>query len=287
MRASYAVLAAMGALACATKSGAQELRTLEAARQLTDSQPLQVDVAFAAGKFSLHPVDGGLLYAMRLRYDERSTDAIHAYDAENHSLTLGLNRGSANFGLSALRGGSHEKSSMLDIGLSGIIPMELTVKIAGTESTLELGGLRLTRLEVNCAASGATLNFATMNRAEMETFTLQVAGAGAKIENLGNANAATVMIQGAAAGLEIDFGDVVERDVTIRADVALGGLQIAVPRQVGLMVRAKSRLGSFDSAGLKKVGDAWYSENWNQASRKITIESNTVIGSIELSRSGR
>lgn len=286
MRTSIAILAALGALASPSLARAQDLRTLQTARQLTDSQPLRVDIAFAAGKFTVHPVEGRLLYEMRLRYDERSSDAIHEYDAENHSLTLGLNRGSTNFGVSAMRGGSHDKSSELDVGLSGSVPMELMVKVAGTESKLELGGLRLTKLEVNCAATGVDMNFGSMNRSEMESLTLHIAGAGAKIENLGNANAATVMVKGAAGGLDLDFGDVVPRDVTIRAELALGGLQIALPHSVGLMVRAKTRLGSFDGAGLNKVGDAWYSENWNEATRKVTIESTTVIGSFDLSRTG-
>jgi hypothetical protein len=286
MRTSSTFLITLGALALARTSSAQELRTLQAARQLRDTQPLQVDVSFAAGKFSLHSIEGPLLYEMRLRYDERSTDAIHEYDAESHSLTLGLNRRSANFGIGALRGGSHDKSSELDVGLNQSVPMELMVKIAGTESTLELGGLRLTRLEIACAASGANLNFETPNRAEMETLTLQVAGAGAKIENLGNANVATVMVKGAAGGLDIDFGDALARDVTIKSELALGGLQMTLPRSVGVMVRAKSRLGSFDGAGMNKVGDAWYTENWNQATRKVTIESTTVLGSFDLTRTG-
>jgi hypothetical protein len=286
MRASLALLAMVGSLTLAKDSDAQGLRTLQTSRQLRDSQPLQVDVSFAAGKFSLHPVEGRLLYEMRLRYDERTTDAVHEYDTENHSLTLGLNRHSASFGIGALRGGSHDNASELDVGLNGSVPMELVVKLAGTESNLELGGLRLTRLEVNCAASGATLNFNAPNRAEMETLTLQIAGAGAKIENLANANASTVMVKGAAGGLDIDFGDGLSRDVTIRAELALGGLQMTLPRDIGVMVRAKSRLGSFDGSGLKKVGDAWYTENWNQATHKVTIESTTVLGSFELTRTG-
>lgn len=266
---------------------AQDLRTLETARQLTSTKPLQVDVAFAAGKFSLHPLEGALLYDMRLRYDERTSDAVHEYDASAGTLSLGLSRASAKFGVRALRGGGHDKSSELDLGLNGAVPMALDVKLAGTESTLELGGLQLTNLVLNCAATGATINFDSPNRAKMEMLELQIAGAGAKIENLGNANAANVRIQGAAGGLDIDFGDVVMRDMTLTSEVALGGLQLTLPRDVGLLVRAKTRLGNFDGSGLKKVGDAWYSENWNEASIKVTIESTTVIGSLELSRTGR
>lgn len=287
MRTHALLLAGAMAMSPFAEAGAQELRTLQTARQMKGTQPIQVDVSFGAGKFSLHPIDGDLLYDMRLRYDERASDAVHDYDAQAHTLSLGLSRGSSNFRMRAMRGGSHEKSSELDVGLNEAVPMSLEVRVAGTESTLELGGLQLTRLDINCAATGVQVNFDSPNRSAMETFTLQMAGAGAKIENLGNANAANVMIKGAAGGLDIDFGDVVMRDMTLRSEVALGGLQLTLPRNVGLMVRAKSRLGSFDGSGLKKVGDAWYSDNWNEASRKVTIESTTFIGSVELSRSGR
>ena len=287
MRTSYMALAVVGVFAQASLAGAQELRTLEAARQLSSTEPLEVDVSFAAGKFSLHPIDGRLLYQMRLRYDEHATDAIHEYDADDHRLTLGVDRGSGSFGFRALRGGSHQGSSELDVGLNRAVPIELSVQIAGTETTLELGGLRLTQLEVNSAASGTTVSFGSPNREQMETLTMQVAASGAKLENLGNANVATVRVKGAAGGMHIDFGDSLLRDVTINAELALGGLQITLPRGVGLMVRSKSRLGAFDGAGLKKVGNAWYSENWNEASRKVTVESTTFLGNLELARTGR
>jgi hypothetical protein len=286
MRSSYIALAILGAFAQASLADAQDLRTVEAARQISDTEPLQVDVTFAAGKFSLHAIDGKLLYQMRLRYDERATDAVHEYDANDHRLTLGVDRGKGHFGVRALRGGSHQGSSELDVGLNRAVPIELSVQIAGTESRLELGGLRLTQLEVNSAASGTTVSFESPNRAEMETLTMHVAASGARIENLGNANAATVMIKGAAGGMDIDFGNSLLRDVTVNAELALGGLKIALPRGVGIMVRSKSKLGAFDGAGLNKVGDAWYSENWNQATRKVTVESTTFLGNLELARTG-
>ena len=287
MRPSHIAFALVAVTLSASATRAQELRTLEAARQLSDSSPTQVEVTFGAGKFKLHPITGNLLYQMRLRYDERATDAVHEYDAESRSLTLGLDRGSAKFGFGALRHGGNDKGSELDIGLNGAVPMELSVKVAGTESTLQLGGLRLTDLEVNCAATGATIDFASPNAVEMGTFTLQIAAAGAKIQNLGNANTSTLSLQGAAGGVEIDFGPTLMRDVTIRAEVAVGGMQITLPRDVGIMVESKSRLGSFDAAGLKKVGNAWYSENWNEATHKVTIESTTFLSSFELSRTSR
>jgi len=286
MRKSFVALAVLGVFTQASLASAQDLRTLQTARQLSDSEPLKVDVTFAAGKFWLHPIDGALLYQMRLKYDERATDAVHEYDADDHTLTVGVDRDGDGFGIRALRGGSHQGSSEMDLGLNRAVSMELNVKVAGTESRLELGGLRLTSLELNCAASGATVSFSTPNRATMETLTMHIAGAGAKIENLGNANAATVMLKGAAGGLDIDFGTNVLRDVTVSAEVAVGGLQITMPRGVGIMVRSKSKLGGFDGAGLNKVGDAWYSENWNQATRKVTIESTTVLGNLELTRTG-
>jgi len=285
MRKSYVALAVLGVFT-ASLAGAQDLRTLQTARQLSDSEPLKVDVTFAAGKFWLHAIDGALLYQMRLKYDERATDAVHEYNADDHRLTVGVDRGGQGYGIRALRGGSHQGSSEMDLGLNRAVSMELNVKVAGTESRLELGGLRLAGLELNCAASGATVSFSSPNRETMETLTMHIAGAGAKIENLGNANAANVMLKGAAGGLDVDFGTSVMRDMTINAEVAVGGLQITLPRSVGIMLQSESKLGGFDGAGLNKVGNAWYSENWNQATRKVTIESKTVLGNLELTRTG-
>ena len=251
MRTSFVALAVLGVFTQASLASAQDLRTLQTARQLSDSEPLKVDVTFAAGKFWLHPIDGALLYQMRLKYDERATDAVHEYDPDDHRLTVGVDRDGDGFGIRALRGGSHQGSSEMDLGLNRAVSMELNVKVAGTESRLELGGLRLTSLELNCAASGATVSFSTPNRATMETLTMHIAGAGAKIENLGNANASSVMLKGAAGGLDIDFGTNVLRDVTVSAEVAVGGLQITMPRGVGIMPRYFPVLSKICTPGLE------------------------------------
>jgi hypothetical protein len=70
--------------------------------------------------------------------------------------------------------------------------------------------------------------------------------------------------------------------MTIRADVALGGVTINVPRDVGVEARISRTLGSFDAPGLTERDGAFYSANWNQAKRKLILDGSATMGSIDL-----
>jgi hypothetical protein len=259
MRHSIRALA-LGALLVPAGAGAQKWRTLETARQLTGVAPVGVEVGFAAGKVTLGPISGPLLYQMRMRYNEQSTDAVHEFDADTRRLELGIR--SANIGIrqiTKMRHSHEEGEASLHVGLTEAVPLDLKLRLGAGQARLELGGLRLRTLVVNAGAAEADIAF-------------------------GSANRETIEINGGAGSVELDFGDSVPEDVSIVSNLALGELQISLPRDVGITVRSKQTLSDFDAPGMTKVGNAWFSENWTNASRKVTINTQAFLGTFRLER---
>lgn len=284
MRHSIRALA-LGALLVPAAAGAQKWRTLETARQLTGVAPVSVEVGFAAGKVTLGKISGPLLYQMRMRYNEQSTDAMHQFDADSRRLELGIR--SANIGIrqiTKMRHSHEEGEASLHVGLTDAVPLDLRLRLGAGQARLELGGLRLRRLVVNAGAAEANIEFGSANREAMSRMEVDVGAAKARVTGLQHARVREIEINGGAGSVELDFGDGVPEDVSIVSNLALGELQISLPRDVGITVRSKQTLSDFDAPGMTKVGNAWFSENWTNASRKVTINTQAFLGTFRLER---
>lgn len=274
-------------------AGAQrgQWRTVEVARQLNERERVRADIDFGNGSLEIAAAPEGLLYQMQLHYDESRTDAVHEYDANSHSLRLGMLRpkGKVKIGGVAL-GRRHSKDgeeAKMTLGLSRAIPFYLDIRLGGGEGEIELGGLKIEQLHLATGAGEAKIRFSELNEIEMDEMTLQVGAAGIEVENLGNANVGQIRVQGGAGGVKLDFGESIARDVVVNSEVALGALQIEVPEDVGVSIKSRTVLGGFDASGYTKVGDEYFSDNWSTAARKVTVRASTVLGGLEVNRVGR
>lgn len=277
------IILALGSAVLPVASGAQQWRTIESARQLTGNEQTSVSLTFAGGKFDLHPLPGSLLYRMQLRYDEQIADAIHEYDAEDHQLTLGLEK--AEMGWRALRSMKHDEKGSMDVGLNPAVPLDLELNLGGAQADVELGGLRLKTLKMHVGLVGGTVRFSTPNLVPMDELSIDVGLGGVEFVDLGNANVAEIDINGGMDGVALNFGHRVLRDVKINASVALGGLKIQVPESVGVSIQAETKLASFKPRGFTQMNGAWFTPNWNQTSTHVTIVANAALGSLEVSHS--
>jgi hypothetical protein len=59
------------------------------------------------------------------------------------------------------------------------------------------------------------------------------------------------------------------------------------PNTVSARMRSLRVAAGFDHEGMVKRDDAWYSTNWDAATRKLRIRAETVFGALELQRSTR
>jgi predicted membrane protein len=152
---------------------------------------------------------------------------------------------------------------------------------------LELGGLSLQSVHMECGATDATLGFTTPNRAHMRELNVDVGAASFTALHLGNANADQIRIRGGMGTVDLDFSGNWQRDLTVLTRVGIGKMTLRVPDDVGVRLEIKRIIADFDHEGLVKRDDAWYSKNWNTAARKLHIRAETVFGALELLQSTR
>lgn len=256
---------------------AQSWRTLEVSRQLHDSAALSVSVHYAAGRLAVHATSAPLLYDMRLRYDAQRTEPVHAYSASRRTLSVGVRR-------QDVRLPDDEDPAELRLDLAERVPLDLSLELGATEADLDLSGLRVHDLSVTSGASEATLRFDTPNPERMRSLRLKVGAASLTATGLANANAPNIVVSAGVGGVELDLGGAWTQDIALALRVALGGVRIRVPSDVGVRVEARMALASFEHDGLVRRGGAYVSENWDSAPHKLVITSKATLGKLELDR---
>lgn len=259
-------------------------RSLDVSRQLRDTAPQRIKVQYGAGRVDVRGTDAALLYDMHLRYDEQRAAPLHRYDPEQRSAVLGLERRSVT---SAVSSGGRSESGDLRLLLPRSVPLDLDLEFGGAAASLELGGLTLQSVRLECGAADATLNFTTPNRAHMRELVVDVGAASFTALHLGNANADEVRVRGGMGAVDLDFSGSWQRDLSVVTRLGIGKTTLRVPADVGVRIEIQRVAAGFDHEGMVKRDDAWYSRNWETAPRKLRIRAETVFGALELVRSTR
>jgi hypothetical protein len=254
------------------EASAQDWQTVNSSRRVAGEELLRVNVEYGAGTLSIARGPEDMLYRSNLRYDAASFRPMVEYDA-----------GRLKFGMtgSTVRG-RNIRGGELDLALSPTVPLELDLQFGAAEADLDLGGLRVRSLQVQTGASRTTLNVSAPNREVCRTARLTVGAAQFQARGLGNLNAPRLQVQGGVGEVTLDFSGAWATDMEASVEMGLGSLTLRLPRGLGVSVTRKGVLTSFDSQGLVRRGDSFYSENWDSAARKLSINIDAALGSIRV-----
>jgi hypothetical protein len=253
---------------------------VDIARQLRDSLPQRIRVQYGTGRVDVRPALAPVLYDMHLRYDERRAVPLHRYDAELRATVLGLE--ARDEGSPSPSGG--KEPGELRVGLPATVPLDLDLEFGGTQAALELGGLMLQSLRLECGATEATLSFSTPNRTHMREMDVGVGAASFTALHLANANADLIRVRGGVGSVDLDFGGTWTRDLAVNTRLAIGQLTLHLPTNVGVRLEVQRVAAGFDHPGFVKRDDAWYSENWDTAPFKLRVRAETFFGAIDVQR---
>lgn len=251
---------------------AQDWRTFTAGRAKSGEELLRVDLEYGAGRLDVGPGAAGTLYRTNMRYDA---------DSFRPRVNYGNSR--LHVGIQGRNGKAHKpKSGHLDLRLAPDVPLDLELKFGATEANLELGGLRIRRGEISTGASKTTLRISRPNAERCELFELQIGAAKFHAIGLGNLNAQRLSVEGGVGEVILDFTGSWRSDLQARVQMGLGALTLHVPRRLGVRVAKEGFLAPFDSQELIKRGNAFYSQNWDRADHKLSLDIEAAFGSIKI-----
>ena len=261
---------------------AQSWRSLDIARQVADSTSMAVQVVYGTGMFGLRGTSSPLLYRMQLRYDASRTQPRHTFDAATRKLQLGVQKSDVRF-----TGRNDGESGQLQVELSRVAPLDLTLDLGAVEADLDLTGLKLSRLHLESGASDGKLRFDSLNSTRMSLLQVSLGAASFRGERLANANARDIRVDAGVGNVELDFGGQWTQDIDLRVEVTLGVVTIHVPSDVGVHVSLRKTVASFDHQGLIERDGAWVSPNWESAPHKLRVAAETTFGKLTIDKTGR
>lgn len=272
MRSTLALAAAASLTALAAGVHAQDWRSITQMRQAGREEQLRVVVHYGAGTLNIAPGSPGLLYKATLRYD-----------AEAFRPELAYRSGVLRVGLDDVRvRGRNVKAGELNLNLGRDVPSDLSLEFGAARANVELGGVRVRRLRLGTGASETQLRISEPNAEICELIDLNVGAAKFEARGLGNLNARRLEFAGGIGDVLLDFTGEMRHDMSAEIRMGLGSLTLRVPRGLGVRVQKGGLLVGFDSEGLIKRGDMFYSENWERAERKLTIDLQAAFGSVRV-----
>jgi len=254
---------------------AQSWRTVTMSRQASGQKDLRVQVKYGAGTFTVRPAEEGLLYRMHLRYDEELFEP--RAELSGSRLRLGVE------GVrSSLRMVRRDHDGEMVLALARGIPMDLDLEFGAVRADLDLGGLSLTDLDLSTGASESTVDVSEPNPESMRSASFEVGAADFTARRLGNLNATSFSVDAGIGSVALWFDGSWRQDARVAVEMGLGSLELHFPEGLGVKLTKDSFLTSLDAQGLVKRGDAYYSLDWERASRRVTVEVDAAFGSVKV-----
>lgn len=251
----------------------QDWRTSAYSRQLSNEERLVVDVEYGAGELRVAPGAAGTLYRANIRYDADAFTPRVAFTG--HRLRVGIE------GNKSIRGRNLDES-LLDLRLGTEVPLDLDLAFGAATAHIDLSGLRLRRAEIQTGASRTRLQLTAPNPITCDLMEIEVGAAKFEAAGLGNLNARRFTLEGGVGEVILDFTGSWNQDLEASVAMGLGTLTLRFPTGLGVRVAKEGLLASFDSQRLTKRGSVYYSENWGNATHKLSLDLNAALGSIRV-----
>ena len=276
MKALPPVTLALTMMLAAQSASAQTWQSATVSRQHHGEDSLRVDLTYTAGKLTVKPAaEQRNLYEYSLRYNAQQFTPSHSFNAESRTLTIAMNGHGS-------RIGRMNEGNNLTLQLTPGIAMGLDLNVGAAESAIELGGLSIDRLQLRAGAGDFNLGFNAPNPIRMRELRIDVGAAGMHALHLGNSNAERIIVRAAAGGVDLDFTGQWAGDMKVSLDMAVGGADITIPRDAGVRLHTSTFLSEVGHEGMIERDGDFYSPNWDQATRKLVINSTSRLAGIEI-----
>jgi len=259
-----------------------EMVSMNQSRPLGTEKSLESTVHFDIGSLEISAEEkSGSLYSMDLLYDKAS----YRPDAEYRS-TPGSEEGRFSFSLDTthqmgIRRESH--NNRLSLAFTGSIPLKLKVTTGVGDARLSLSGLKVARMDFESGVGGAKISSYEPNPIQCEYIRLKNGVGSIEAVGLGNLNFREFDFEGGVGGANLEFSGEWKRDADIRITVGVGGVNVRMPREIGVRVDAEKHfLSGVHLEGFNQRDSVYYSENYDEAPIKVSVHVTTGIGGLRI-----
>lgn len=258
-------------------AAAQTMRSYDYARPYHGEQQLRARVVFAAGRLRLRAGGSEQLYQLLLQYDTERFRPVGSYDAGSGLVRMGV-EGNGSGGIRIGRRNALPQTAAIEFSTATNLSLEVSLGAADAE--LELGGLRLAELDIQSGASRAEVSFARPNPGRCRSASLASGAGEVTVLQAGNSGCPAWHFEGGVGAVTIDLGGAWPADARITLQMALGGVTLRAPKELGVRVRMSGFLAGFEGSGFSKAGKTYTSAGYDAAKRRVDVEVSSALGGV-------
>ncbi len=179
--------------------------------------------------------------------------------------------------------------SEIDFGLPIDIPSNLSMNLGMGSADLDLTGLSLRNLSMDCGLSQVKINVDKPNVESCDSVRLSNGLGDLKAYNLGNLNTHYMKLDVGLGSAYVDMRGSMKSNLMLDAEVGLGSLSLVLPEDANIRVTVdETFLSSVDISELKKIDDHHYkSGRWLPERPTINISLSVGLGHTEIDLLGR
>jgi hypothetical protein len=260
-------------------ASAQTMRPFTTFRQMHGETRLTARLEYAAGSLRLGAGRPNELYRMDLSYDQDRFLPISDFDISSATAVLGLKAA----GVGGVRVVSRNQlQQVAAVTISPRVDLALDLTLGATDADVELGGLRLTDLDLKTGASQAVVRFSQPNKIRCRHATVSAGAAEISFLGLGNSRCDSFDFEGGVGKITLDFGGSWSSSTQASVKMAMGELTLRLPRQAGVRLTMDKFLSHFDPAGLVRRGNEFVSPGYASAERHLDLDLTTAVGGVNV-----
>lgn len=169
------------------------------------------------------------------------------------------------------------------LNLSDRVPLEMNLDVGGSNGTLELGGLRLTDLDLTAGAADMTVRFREPNPDQLASFGVHSGAARLRLLDLGNANMDSLSFDGGLGTYVFDFEGAWQRSAEVHIQAGASRVELRVPRDIGVRV-CPGDLRSGDYDGLVAQDECYVNDLYGQTDIQLQIDLDLGLGYLEVNQ---
>lgn len=252
---------------------------------LSRSQPaggektLRADIRYNIGSIEISADKTGSVYSLDLDYDKASyTPQVDYQAGAEGRLSVRLEKAGT------LRIRNERQTNRMRLGLSRNLPVSLELNTGVGDTRLALTAVPLTNLELEAGVGTTRITAYEPNTAACERVRIKNGVGSLEAVGLGNLNFRDFEFEGGVGGATLEFTGNWKNDAEIRIHVGIGGVQVRMPRDVGVRVDSqKNPLSGRHLDGFVKREAGYYSENYDKARVRVSVRVATGIGGFRVS----
>ena len=266
----------LAAMACSIQN--IEMKTIES-RVISIDEPLPQSLAgtelvfkMTGGKFNISPgadglINGSITYNVE-QWEPEFTRSDYYYEIKQKNA----------FNITGIPTG--DIKNHWDLGLSTVLPLDLTIEGGASENLYDFSGLQLSRLSIIQGASDTEMRFETPNPILMQNFSFKTGASSAKLYGLGNANFISMDMSCGAGDYTLDFAGSLTQDSTVDIKSGISNITIIIPADTNAKINNQGTVSNINTQGTWLVEDETYLTMLEGP--MLTINLDMAVGNVNL-----